>query len=51
MTLKYLSKKTGVSKSQINAIENGLRNPTIPTLYRISLGLNVSMLELFSIIN
>jgi transcriptional regulator with XRE-family HTH domain len=50
MTQKYLSMKTGVSSSLISAIENGQRNPTIPTLYRISVGLNVNILELFTVI-
>ena len=49
MTQQYLSMRTGVSKSLISAIENGQRNPTIPTLYRISEVLKVNMLELFTV--
>jgi len=49
MTQKYLGMKSRVSKSLISAIENGERNPTIPTLYRISVALKVSILDLFTV--
>lgn len=49
MTQRYLAKKSGISKSQISAIETGQRNPTIPTLYRLSVELKVSILDLFTI--
>ena len=44
-----LATLSGVSKSQINNIENGTKHPTVYTLCLLSLALGVSPYELFSI--
>lgn len=49
LTIRDLAEESGVSKSQINDIENGNKHPTIHTLCLLSLALNVSPYELFSI--
>jgi len=46
---RKLEALSGVSKSQINNIENGIKHPTVYTLGLLSLALNVSPYELFSI--
>lgn len=45
---RALSELSGVSKSQINNIENGLKHPTVYTLCLLSLALGVSPSELFT---
>ncbi|SHI44775.1 helix-turn-helix domain-containing protein [Parasporobacterium paucivorans] len=49
LTLAELEKISGVSDSQISEIENGNRNPSILTLARIAIALNVDIGELFTI--
>jgi len=49
LTLRQLELLTDIAKSEINDIENGKRHPTIPTLYKISVGLKVPICDLFSI--
>lgn len=49
LTIRALADISGVSKTQINDIENGIKHPTIFTLCLLSLALNVSPYELFSI--
>lgn len=49
LTIRDLANISGVSKTQINDIENGIKHPTIFTLCLLSLALNVSPYELFSI--
>ena len=46
---RELAAKSGVSKSQINNIENGLKHPTVYTLCLLSLALEVSPYDLFSL--
>lgn len=45
---RSLAVASGVSKSQIHNIENGFKHPTVYTLCLLSLALNVSPSELFS---
>jgi len=49
MTLRDLSIKSGISRTEINNIENNLKDPTIRTLCLLSLALDVSLQDLFSI--
>ena len=49
LTLRELSKVSGVSKSQINLIENGKTHPNVYTLCLIAAALKVSPYELFSV--
>lgn len=46
-TLRKLEKKSGVSFSAINLIENGQRSPTLETLRLIAEALSVSVKDLF----
>lgn len=49
LSLKELSVLSGVGKSTINDIETGkIINPTFYTIYKLSLGLNVNLYDLFS---
>lgn len=48
---RELAAKSGVSKSQINNIENGLKHPTVYTLCLLSLALEASPYDLFSLEN
>jgi len=47
MTLRELSALSGVSKSQINLIENGRSHPNVYTLCLIAKALKVSPHDLF----
>lgn len=49
MSERELAELSGVSKSQINNIENGLKHPTVYTLCLLSLALGVSPYKLFSL--
>ena len=49
MTLRNLSIKSGISRTEINNIENNLKDPTIRTMCLLSLALDVSLQDLFSI--
>ena len=49
LTDRELARISGVSKSQINQIEDGKANPTIHTLCSLSLALGVPPCDLFSI--
>lgn len=49
MSERELAARSGVSKSQINNIENGRKHPTVYTLCLLSLALDVSPYELFSL--
>ena len=46
-TLRKLEKKSGVSFSAINLIENGQRSPTLETLRLIAEALGTSVKDLF----
>lgn len=46
---RSLAAVSGVSKSQIHNIENGFKHPTVYTLCLLSLALDVSPYDLFSV--
>lgn len=46
LTLDQLSKLSGVSKSRLSDLENGLGSPTIATLQKIAKALRVSIEDL-----
>ena len=46
-TLKQLAKLSGISKSTINNIENGLTSPTILQLEKLAKALDVRINDLF----
>ena len=48
-SLVKLAEITGVSKSEINAIENGKVSPRLDTLERIAEGLGVNINDLFKV--
>ena len=48
-TLAQLAELTGISKSEINAIENGKVSPRLDTLERIAKGLGVNIHDLFKV--
>jgi transcriptional regulator with XRE-family HTH domain len=50
-TQKQLSRKSGVSKSMISAIENTLRHPTIPVIHELARALKVDITDLYEKIN
>ncbi len=49
LTITQLADLSGVSKSQINHIENGKGNPTVMTICLLAEALNVEPSELFYI--
>ncbi|ENZ12838.1 hypothetical protein HMPREF1082_03077 [[Clostridium] clostridioforme 90A7] len=49
ITLRELSEKSGISKSEISFIENGQRDPTLHTMCLLSLALGVPPAKLFSV--
>lgn len=49
LSVRELEIRSGVSKSQINNIENGCKHPTVYTLCLLSLALGVPPYELFSL--
>ncbi|MBM6630213.1 helix-turn-helix domain-containing protein [Mammaliicoccus vitulinus] len=48
LSLSTVSKRTGVSKTMLNQIENGQSNPTITTLWKIANGLHLPISDLIS---
>lgn len=48
MSQNDLASKCDFEKAGISRIESGLANPTLRTLYRISLALEVELADLFS---
>lgn len=46
-TLVELAEKTGISKSEINAIENGKVSPRLDTLESLAAGLGVNICDLY----
>ena len=46
-TLEQLAEITGISKSEINAIENGKVSPRLDTLERLAVGLDVNISDLY----
>ena len=49
LTVRQLAELSGVSKTEINDIENGKKHPTVPILYKISLALEVPFGDLFTV--
>lgn len=49
LSLSGLSEITGLSKSSLSNIENGINNPTIDTLEKICLALNVSTTDVIKL--
>ena len=49
LTLRQLQELSGVSKSQINAIENGKANPTMQTLKLLADALGVDLKALYTV--
>ena len=49
LTTTQLAELSGVSKSQINRIENGLSDPTVTVICMLAEALNISPYELFEI--
>lgn len=47
LTLVQLAKRTGISKSEINAIENGKVSPRLDTLESLAVGLGVNISDLY----
>lgn len=48
-SVRQLAEKSGVSKSQINDIENGKNHPTVYTLCLLSLALGINPCSLFEV--
>jgi len=49
LTDRDLAELSGISKTQINQIEDGKANPTLRTICALSLALGVTPADLFSI--
>lgn len=49
-TLEQLSKKTGISTTHINDIENKMKEPSFSMMVRLSYALNVPLDKLYKII-
>lgn len=50
-TLQKLSKLSGLSKTYLNSIENGLQtNPSLDTIDKIAIGLNEDLVKIYYII-
>ncbi len=49
MTLLELSEKTGISKSHLNYIERGIKEPTLSVLVKIASALEVHESELYEV--
>lgn len=49
-TLQQLSKKTGISTTHINDIENKMKEPSFSMMVRLSYALNVPLDKLYKII-
>ena len=48
-SLRALEELSGVSKTEINDIENGKTNPTIETLQLLAVALEVELSDLFTV--
>ena len=46
LTQEALAEKSGLSQQYISGLENGLRNPTIVTIYELATALGVGHLDL-----
>lgn len=47
VSLRELAKLAGVSKTQINEIENGQSDPTLKTMFLIAKALNMKIEDIF----
>lgn len=47
LTQEQIAEKAKLDLTSVSEIESGLRNPSVKTLYKISLALKVSLQELF----
>lgn len=47
LSLRELAKATGISKAQLNRIENGQSDPTLKTMCRIAKALNMQIEDVF----
>ncbi|QFT01899.1 anaerobic benzoate catabolism transcriptional regulator (plasmid) [Labrenzia sp. THAF191b] len=45
MTQKEIAAISGISQQYLSSLERGKRNPTVITIYQISLALNVDPME------
>ena len=43
LTQKQLSEKTGIAQSDISKLENGTANPSLKTLQRLALGMDMTL--------
>ena len=50
ISLVRLSKKTGISKTHINDIENEIKAPSFSMMVRLAKGLDVNINELYKVI-
>lgn len=50
ISIRELSRKTGISKSHLNYIENGEREPTLSMIIRIAVALGIDEKELYEVI-
>lgn len=48
LTQEALAEKSGLSQQYISGLENGLRNPTVVTLYELAQALGVNHLDLLT---
>ena len=51
MSIRALAEKSGVSKSEISDIENGVKIPRIDTLCMLAVALDVTVEDLISYVN
>lgn len=50
LSLNDLSKKTGISKSHLNYIERGEKEPSLSMIIRIAVALNIDEKELYRVL-
>lgn len=50
LSLEELSKKTGISKSHLNYIERGEKEPSLSMIIRIAVALNIDEKELYKVV-
>lgn len=49
LTLKQLSRKTGISTTHINDIENHMKDPSFSMMVRLAKGLDIEVRELYKV--
>ena len=50
LSLEELSKKTGISRSHLNYIERGEKEPSLSMIIRIAVALNIDEKELYKVV-